>query len=296
MSQTTGEYNINLYSGCSDEVKFVYKKYFDKPENHFMHINKYCEIYIFIDGEANYIVEDLIFSLKRGDIVVITPYEVHKALLQREGPYERFYFLIPIDAFGYMNLDPMNNIFEKIKTHKNIISLTDEKRQDIIGILYEMVSLLRDKSANDLLVYSLFLKFIDIINKNLNSSNDSYVVKNLQQFPKILRDILQYIDKNLTDIKTAAEIADHFHISAPYLSSLFKSYTNIGIKNYIQLKKIGYAKILLDSGRNVTETCYESGFCSCSYFIKTFKKYNGITPLAYSAKNSEKNAGNKKSG
>ena len=117
--------------------------------------------------------------------------------------------------------------------------------------------------------------------KNLGASENSIIAKNTQQFPEILSNVLRYIDENLTDIKTAEEIASHFHISSPYLSSIFKSYTDIGIKKYIQLRKISYAKSLLDNGRNVTEACFESGFNSCSYFIKTFKEHIGTTPLAY---------------
>ena len=156
----------------------------------------------------------------------------------------------------------------------------------MIDVLYEMKKLCDKKPESDILVYSLFLQFVDIIIKNLGNSADDHIAKNAQQFPQILSDVLRYIDENLTEIKTAEEIADNFHISSPYLSSMFKSYTNIGIKKYIQLRKISYAKSLLDNGRNVTEACFESGFNSCSYFIKTFKEHIGTTPFVYmSSKN-----------
>ncbi|MBQ7293547.1 MAG: helix-turn-helix domain-containing protein [Clostridia bacterium] len=275
------EFNINIYNGCREELKFVYCKNVDKPENHFMHINKYCEIYVFVDGDANYIVEDMIFSLKKGDIVIITPYEVHKAVLQKKGNYERFYFLIPIDAFSYMTVDPLKKILEQIKIYHNLLSLPSKEREEMINLLYEMKKLAENKPTSDLQMYSCFLKFIDIIMQNLGTAEDDVVTKNSQQFPQILSDVLRYIDDNLTDIRTAEEIAQHFHISLPYLSSMFKSYINIGIKKYIQLRKISYAKSLLDNGRNVTEACFESGFNSCSYFIKTFKEHIGTTPFAY---------------
>jgi len=278
------EFNINIYNGCREELKFVYCKNVDKPENHFMHINKYCEIYVFVDGDANYIVEDMIFSLKKGDIVIITPYEVHKAVLQKKGNYERFYFLIPIDAFSYMTVDPLKKILEQIKIYHNLLSLPSKEREEMINLLYEMKKLAENKPTSDLQMYSCFLKFIDIIMRNLGTAEDDVVTKNSQQFPQILSDVLRYIDDNLTDIRTAEEIAQHFHISLPYLSSMFKSYINMGIKKYIQLRKISYAKSLLDNGRNVTEACFESGFNSCSYFIKTFKEHIGTTPLAYVAK------------
>lgn len=283
MSKTSSEFNINIYNNCREELKFVYRKSIDRPENHFMHINKYCEIYIFIDGEANYIVEDMFFSLKKGDVVIITPYEVHKAVLQKKGNYERFYFLIPIDAFSYMTSDPLQKILEQIKVRKNLLSLPQKEREKMIDVLYEIKKLSEKKPANDLLVYSRFLEFINIVISNLDTSADDRIAKTSQQFPQILSDVLRYIDENLTDIKTAEEIAAHFHISSPYLSSIFKSYTNIGIKKYIQLRKISYAKSLLDNGRNVTEACFESGFNSCSYFIKTFKEHIGTTPLNYVA-------------
>ncbi len=288
MTQTRSEFDINICNKCREELKFVHCKNVDKPENHFMHINKYCEIYIFIDGEVNYIVEDMFFSLKKGDIVIITPYEVHKAVLQKKGYYERFYFLIPVDAFSYMTSDPLKKILEQIKIHKNLLSLPPKEREKMIDILYEMKMLAEKKPENDILVYSLFLKFIDIIIGNLGTSAGELISKNAQQFPQILSDVLRYIDENLTDIKTAEEIAEYFHISSPYLSSMFKSYINIGIKKYIQLRKISYAKSLLDNGRNVTEACFESGFNSCSYFIKTFKEHIGTTPLAYVAEKSKR--------
>ena len=281
MAKTRSEFNINISNLCKEELKFVHCKNIDKPENHFMHINKYCEIYIFVDGEANYIVEDMIFSLEKGDVVIITPYEVHKAVLQRKGNYERFYFLIPIDAFSYMIGDPLKKILEFIKQNSNLLSLPTGERTKMLELLYEMKKTASRNDSSEILVYSLFLKFIDIITRNLVSVSDDRVAINTQQFPQILSDVLCYIDENLTDIKTAEEIADHFHISSPYLSSMFKSHTNIGIKKYIQLRKISYAKSLLDSGRNVTEACFESGFNSCSYFIKTFKEHIGTTPYTY---------------
>ena len=283
MPKTRSEFNINISKTCAEELKFVHCKNIDSPENHFMHINKYCEIYIFVDGEANYIVEDMIFSLKKGDVVIITPYEVHKAVLQKKGNYERFYFLIPIEAFEYMNNDPLKRILEQIKLRKNLLSLPTSDRTKMLEILYEMKKIAEKNEHSELLVYSLFLKFIDIITRNIAATSENGIAINTQQFPQILSDVLRYIDENLTDIKTAEEIADHFHISAPYLSSMFKSHTNIGIKKYIQLRKISYAKSLLDNGRNVTEACFESGFNSCSYFIKTFKEHIGTTPLAYVA-------------
>ena len=48
-----------------------------------------------------------------------------------------------------------------------------------------------------------------------------------------------------------------------------------------QAKKITLAKDLLDRGADVTTACYECGFNECSYFIRVFRKYVGMTPRKY---------------
>ena len=72
-----------------------------------------------------------------------------------------------------------------------------------------------------------------------------------------------------------------FGISEPYASRLFKKHIGKGLKRYMIVRKIGHAKKLLDGGSTVTETCFACGFNDCSYFIKVFKSYTGVTPYKY---------------
>ena len=46
---------------------------------------------------------------------------------------------------------------------------------------------------------------------------------------------------------------------------------------------------MLDEGADVTSVCYDCGFNDCSYFIKVFKSYVGMTPFRY--KNKSKSQG-----
>ena len=71
-------------------IRFVHHKNMDRPENHVLHINSYLELYVFVEGNHQYIVEDRLYELQRGDIVLIHPREVHKALPLERCRYERF--------------------------------------------------------------------------------------------------------------------------------------------------------------------------------------------------------------
>lgn len=268
--------NIKFFQN-KPPIKFVYISNIDRPENHHLHINQFYEIYIFVDGNADYIVGDSYFTLKKGDVILINQYETHKVVLKETGFYERFYLLVPIDSFDGFSYNPFDNITPKL------ISLSDKKRAEVLNILFEMKKILghdnnEQKSFN---AYGLFLQFLSLISNEANCVKTDPLAVRPNKLPKFISDILIYIDANLTKIDSVGAIAKRFCISQPYLSTTFKNYIGTSIKIYIQTKKIAYAKELLDKNYTVTEACYESGFNDCSYFAKIFKSHTGIAPLNY---------------
>ena len=98
--------NMNVMRD-SVPIRFSHHKSIDKPENHVLHINNYVEIFIYVFGNHHYIVENSLYELHRGDIVIINPREVHKALPLKEDMYERFYFLVNEHTFDSMYLNPL---------------------------------------------------------------------------------------------------------------------------------------------------------------------------------------------
>ena len=56
----------------------------------------------------------------------------------------------------------------------------------------------------------------------------------------------------------------------------------MGCSEYITLKRIEKAKHLLETTeKNIYTIAEESGFKDTNYFIRTFKKLEGITPNKY---------------
>ena len=98
---------------------------------------------------------------------------------------------------------------------------------------------------------------------------------------ELIKNILTYISTSAPDITGAADIAEKFHISAPYLSAVFKQYVGVTVNSYLRAKKIAVAKELLRDGQSVSYACYASGFSDSSYFIKVFKACTGVTPKKY---------------
>lgn len=271
---------LHLIAGESP-LTFTHVNNFDSPKNHQLHINNYIEVYVYISGDADYIVGDSYYSLKKGDIIVINPQEVHKVVLKSECQYERFYMLIPTNAFDKFVFNPLSEILNRSPGNPTLVSLVSDKRKNALEILYKTSELCNGglDENTQMMAYSLIIRFLCLLNSNLNSLSDGSAKKSY--IPKLLSEVLVYINQNLPFIQSLSEIAEHFDVTPPYLSTLFKKHIGTSIKIYIRTQRVALAKKLLNEGFSVTDACYESGFNDCSYFIKHFKQCMGITPLQY---------------
>ncbi len=259
-------------------VTFAYRRFVDQDSNHRLHLNKHCEIYVYISGDADYVVEDNYYELRRGDILLINPLEVHKAVLKSECMYERFYILLTSECFPDMLSDPLSNILSKPKGVQNLIRFDTEKREEMISLLFAMNECIkRGESADRVLLLSQMLRFLFEINLALRHTKTDAE----RGGDRLLCEIMSCIDKNAISDLSLSDMAQTLGISPQYMSSYFKSRVGTTLTGYMQAKRISAAKQLLDSGANVTEACYDCGFNDCSYFIRTFKRFVGMTPLQY---------------
>ena len=92
--------------------------------------------------------------------------------------------------------------------------------------------------------------------------------------------ILNYLDDNFMDRELSQQqVADHFEISVYSLSKMFNGQIGTGFVEYINSKRIEYAKeLLLSTEKSVKEIAFEVGFAGSKYFSEIFKKYTGKTP------------------
>ena len=97
---------------------------------------------------------------------------------------------------------------------------------------------------------------------------------------KLKEKILNYLDENFMDRELSRQqVADRFEISVYSLSKMFNGQIGTGFVEYINSKRIEYAKSLLTSTeRSIKEIAEMTGFTGSKYFTEIFKKYTGCTP------------------
>ncbi|GGC87080.1 hypothetical protein GCM10011508_12850 [Flavobacterium lutivivi] len=93
---------------------------------------------------------------------------------------------------------------------------------------------------------------------------------------------IEYIRSNIRETIHLKDLSDKACMSTTSFYRYFKRELGMSPIEYILNEKIKYAKKLLSNPNvQVNEVSYATGFEDCNYFIRLFKKYEGITPKQY---------------
>ncbi|WP_230399089.1 AraC family transcriptional regulator [Novisyntrophococcus fermenticellae] len=120
----------------------------------------------------------------------------------------------------------------------------------------------------------------------LELTAEAYPYKSLKNpsMPLQVIQIIEWIRTNYMNNDLSVQgIADYFNYHPTYLTSLFKEYTGYPLLTYLNRTRINVAKNILSTSYNkpicaIAKTC---GFKDEKYFMKLFKKYEGMTPTTY---------------
>jgi AraC-like DNA-binding protein len=127
------------------------------------------------------------------------------------------------------------------------------------------------ESKLDVLPHTMIRKYCLLV-KNYSRIGNSSVVQLS----------LDYIDANYQDSLTLDLLAKLCNVTGSYLSTVFKKETGVTVTDYIHKTRVRQSLILLNTtSLSIQEIAQRCGYSDVNYFIRTFKKYQQLTPKAY---------------
>lgn len=178
-----------------------------------------------------------------------------------------------------------NRVFGEIEELKLILDLFERSQYGIAFRGKTKVSVgMRLKGLYALEPFPQFLEVLHIF-QILASSKDyellhpaPYVNKYNEKQQKRLREVYSYVDQHYAEKISITQVARLCHLEKAAFCRYFKKATGNTFISFLNQYRISQAKRLLLAGRNISESCYATGFESLSYFNRTFKKVTGENP------------------
>lgn len=252
------------------------------------HTHPHYEIYYFHGGKANYLINDRIYVLEPGDLLLMHGMTLHRAHVDPSELYHRstlhfdpFYFKQFIQPpFTPDLLAP----FQKLQNVR--LQLRDSDKLEMETSFAKLVKLYNDPTAYAFQRFqALFLDLLIVINELCRQP-----LQAASSFPTAkehhVQSIISYLDRHYASDITLDAIQSDLHLSKFYLAKTFKEVTGITIFQFLIQRRVYQAKIeLIEGKRPITEIGYDVGFKHPSHFSRAFKQYTNLTPEQYRKQN-----------
>lgn len=253
-----------------------------------VHQHDFYEVYFFISGNVEYRVEGKSYLLKKGDLLLINPLELHQPRIRPDqNPYERIVLWINKNYLSRLctNSTSLSQCFDNTNPqHTNLLRLTKAQQSYFSTKLSELIeeSLSKDYGS-DLAAEAILTRFLVELNR-LTLNSDKQIESDKISSP-LIPNILSYINEHYCEKISLSSIADEFFISKYYLSHAFNDVVGTSVNRYITLKRLINAKQMLSSGIKPTTAAIHCGFNDYAGFYRAFTTEYGITPKEFVTRN-----------
>ncbi len=271
------DYRQNIQSD-SFEI-FHYRD--SEPSSVSVHHHDFYEIYLLLDGEVTYWIEGKNYNLKAGELLLISPQEIHQPFAKSDSTYERIVLWINRNFLAELSSEDIDLSYCFRKNGNNIIhphALTKKRLHEL------MESLAFEYHNNELgsSLYSIGLFYQLMVEIYRLSVEDTSSVKTIKN-KDIISQVVDYINKHCNESISLDELAKKFYVSKYYLSHEFTKQSGTSLYKYIILKRLMNAREQIAAGQAPGEVFKSCGFGDYTTFYRAFKSEYGISPREFAA-------------
>lgn len=245
------------------------------------HAHDFLELYYFLDGSVTYYIEDQVYDLCPGDLLIIPAGKMHRPVIANEhAAYERMVLWITpqyLQSIDSPAGDLQKNL-QKVGEHGYCVPFRGDETVFVTALLKKLLYMQKNNTdpkfcagAVELYLWTIFRSYgvIDTTHRN-----------ETQVIPQVIR----YITEHFSEPLTLKDIAAEFFVSKSYLNRHFKAYTNSTVYAYIMALRLTHARRMLREGIPAVEAGRECGFSDYSTFYKAFKTQTGLSPQQFKSR------------
>ena len=237
------------------------------------------EIFLFIRGDVHYIVEHSIYPLRPGDILIFNSTELHYPTFLSEAEYERISIHFNpalVQQLSTSRTQLLHRFLARPQGKNNLIRLSIFDLKRFHELAMKLTEETRSRQWGADILAKIHLAELLLLLENGQQEEQTHTA-----LSPYVQQVLDYIDSTLPAPIALADVAAALSIDRFHLNKVFKREMGTTVYNFVLLKRLNLARSYLVRGDSVGDACSKAGFNDYTNFIRTFKKYTGVTPSAY---------------
>lgn len=227
-------------------------------------IHSYHEILFYMGGDAVFLTESYRKMLKPATLLFIPAGYYHYFKLMEPRQFVRMKIKIPQTL---LSETPAETVFRKIR----IREITDEF---IPEVLRRMTEELEKESATPEGDFLLFTAMWMLLSEELCAK----ATRNVDAQETQIREIIRYIEENLSGDVSVSGISSAMHMSPSSVSHGFRKHMGVSVHRYVTEKRLSLADRRIAANEKPSKIFLQCGFKDYSAFYKAYMKMYGHAP------------------
>lgn len=278
-TQRKGKYYMTENVFYSDDTLFAHhtREEMPNPNDYYMHTHDRFEVFYFIGGRAQFVVEGSAYELKEGDVVICRNSESHHIQLLSADPYERISIHFPPALLKSFDVESslLAPFLQRDLGQGNRFRREDFRDASYETYIRKALATHEDEAISRFALLSNLGGFLVELRCAWETRSNAPVE---QPKDPLVAEMIHYINAHLFERLSLPDVAQQFFLSQAYISKRFADATGSSIWNYIMVKRLHRARAAIRNGRGIGTVYLECGYHDYSSFYRAYRKLFGVAP------------------
>jgi len=264
-----------LYIHNPKDIKFAVDN--QTSDSYQIHYHPFHEIYYFVKGDADYLVEGKEYHLTPHSLILLSPHTFHGVRINSSNDYIRC--AIHFDASQLLTERRsflLSSFPGNKKNSPKEVFYENTEKFELETFFRQLIASQRQPEPLSSQYYPIFLEsLLAQISLMCSSLRPTLITSSA---PSVVTDIIHYLNEHLTEPVSLDSLSERFFISKYYMNRAFKKATGTTVMDYLIYKRVVMAKHLILNGHTALDASLLSGFGDYSSFYRSYCKVMGCGP------------------
>ena len=253
----------------------------DVPWRYENHDHSAIEICLTLEGVVDYIVQDTIYHVSKGEVLILPP-DVQHSLNMGEGSSRYLFLFEPETLYGMRDVKAMLQQFNRTFYLHDGSDAHIRIRETLLKAqaVYDRGEVMWNTACYGYIMraYAVLGQHY-LLNPRVRPKDPVNSVDS-----EVISAAMGFINSHFREELSLDDVAEFSGFSRYYFSRSFKKQTGYSFKDYLCQKRLQVAMdLLIRSNTPMREIAIESGFGSVATFNRVFREKKGCTPTQYRA-------------